>query len=285
MVLSGCQQVYSIMYALNPCDQPEIQIELQETIRQEITNVSTSRLKSIIENEHVIIDSQHLYRTLAPVKLKVENVDKLDKLRESKTTVCSARLTIEIPSKLMTDADVSRALNRESNVLESAALSKLDFKNNQLSGEINFTVNKTTKKPTVRLENALNITNFTQKILIDSQLKMPRIKQMNLEKKKAQDLLNSEKQLKNDYQMILIAEAQLNLDRANDNLNQIWNKSSNKIKQKIQYEQDLWSKKRELECKLNSEGADNPEVFILNCHTNMALSRISELEQKIYSLS
>ncbi|WP_179998335.1 lysozyme inhibitor LprI family protein [Acinetobacter sp. YH12239] len=283
--LSGCQQVYSIMYAFNRCDQPEVQLKLEQVIHKDIANISATQLKSIIENDQVIIDGQLLQRSLKPVQFKIENIDKIKKLRSSDQTMCTARIIAELPSNYLTDADVSRALNRESNVLESAALSQLNFENNQISTELNYSVRISEHEVTVQLVNALHFTSFMQKVLIDAHLKPSRLTALALDRQKKQALLNNQNKTSDDYQSILIAEAQLKLDQANEDLNSVWSRASLQARQKIQYEQELWAKKRNLECKLNSEGADNPEVFRLNCETNMAISRTSELQQKIFTLS
>ncbi|WP_374665092.1 lysozyme inhibitor LprI family protein [Acinetobacter sp.] len=87
-----------------------------------------------------------------------------------------------------------------------------------------------------------------------------------------------------EYQTILISEAQTNYDKANENLNLVWNATSKEIRNQLLDEQRIWLKKRELECKLDSSNADNPEVYRLNCEMNMTTQRTNELRQKIYYL-
>ncbi|MEG0199026.1 MAG: lysozyme inhibitor LprI family protein, partial [Acinetobacter sp.] len=87
-----------------------------------------------------------------------------------------------------------------------------------------------------------------------------------------------------EYQSVLISEAKTNLDKANENLNLVWNSTTKEVRSRLLDEQKIWLKKRELECKLESSNSDNPEVYRINCETNMTTQRTSELRQKIYYL-
>jgi uncharacterized protein YecT (DUF1311 family) len=87
-----------------------------------------------------------------------------------------------------------------------------------------------------------------------------------------------------EYQSVLLSEAQSNLDKANENLNLVWNATSKNVRDQLLGEQKIWLKKRDLECKLDSSNAENPELHRLNCETNMTSERTTELRQKIYYL-
>ncbi|KGT46511.1 hypothetical protein GW12_24420 [Acinetobacter sp. HR7] len=187
---------------------------------------------------------------------------------------------------MIKDADAARAVYEENNISQAAVLSDLNFENNQLKKEIEYFVQPTDdgKKVFVTLENPDALAVFVRDIAIDSLLKGARQNAAELAKQEEMKRLAEESAAAEEYQSLLITEAQTNLDQANENLNLVWNATTKDVREQLLKEQRIWLKKRDLECKLQSSNADNPEVSRLNCETNMTRERTNELRQKIYYL-
>jgi uncharacterized protein YecT (DUF1311 family) len=184
------------------------------------------------------------------------------------------------------DADAARAVYDENNIAQSAVLLDLNFENNQLKRELEYFVQPTDdgKEVFVTLENPDSISYFVRDIVIDSLLKSARQNAAEVAKQEQTKRIAEENAAAEEYQNILVMEAKTNLDQANENLNLVWNATTKDVREQLLAEQRIWLKKRDLECKLESSGTDNPEVYGLNCETNMTNERTADLRNKIYYL-
>ena len=204
----------------------------------------------------------------------------------SKKEYCATQFIVNVPGQMIKDADAARAVHSENNIAQAAVLSDLTLEANQLKKELDYIVQPTDdgKKVYVTLENPDALALFVRDIAVDSLLKSARqnaaeVAQQEQMKVQAEAVADAEA-----YQSVLVGEAQVNLDKANENLNLVWNATTADIRSKLLDEQRLWLKKRELECKLESSNTENPDVYRLNCQTNLTTQRITELRQKIYYL-
>ena len=140
------------------------------------------------------------------------------------------------------------------------------------------------KKVYVTLENPDALAYFVRDIAVDSLVKTARQNAAEVAKQEEIKRIAEESAVAEEYQSVLLSEAQSNLDKANANLNLVWNATTKDVRDQLLAEQKIWLKKRDLECKLESSNTENPEVFRLNCETSMTNERTNELRQKIYYL-
>src|SRR5690606_38257504 len=139
--------------------------------------------------------------------------------------------------------------------------SDLSFENNQLKKEIEYFVQPTDdgKKVFVTLENPDALAFFVRDIAIDSLLKAARQNAAEVAKQEEIKRVAEESAAAEEYQSVLLSDAQSNLDNANENLNLVWNSTTKEIRDQLLSEQRIWLKKRNLECKLESSNAENPD--------------------------
>ena len=85
------------------------------------------------------------------------------------------------------------------------------------------------------------------------------------------------------YQNLQQQEAVQRLSSANNKLNAVWNSTSKPVRDQLLAEQRIWLKKRELECRLNSEDAqpEMREIMRLRCETEVTTQRVGVLQQLI----
>ena len=204
----------------------------------------------------------------------------------SKKQYCVTEFVVKVPDQMVKDADAARAVYDENNIAQAAVLSDLSFEANQLKKEIEYLVQPTDdgKKVYVTLENPDALAYFVRDIAVDSLVKTARQNAAEVAKQDEIKRVAEEEAAAQEYQSVLISEAKTNLDKANENLNLVWNSTTKEVRSQLLDEQKIWLKKRELECKLESSNSDNPEVYRINCETNMTTQRTSELRQKIYYL-
>ncbi|MDQ8952726.1 lysozyme inhibitor LprI family protein [Acinetobacter rudis] len=285
-LLSGCGKVKQLAAGDARCDSDTSKQMITEVFSKAISDDATNRVKELIENENITIDMGKLRSTLNQITFNVNNVRTNNEDPNSKKVFCVTEFTVKIPDQLIKDADASRTVYGENNVAQDAVLSELNFELNQFKKELEYSVQPTDdkKKIYLALENADSLAAFVGDITVDALAKSAR--QTAVERAK-QEELRQEAQEQADaqaYQNLLVAEAKTNLDTANKNLNQVWNSTTAQVRSQLLDEQRLWLKKRELECRIESAETDNPEVFALNCQTNMTNQRSRELANRIYYL-
>lgn len=286
LVLAGCDQVKSMTGSGVSCSNETAKELVVETFSKSVSNSAAERVKGLISEENITIDMGKLRAALKQITFNVTDVRTNSSDPNSKKEFCATQFIVNVPGQMIKDADAARAVYDENNVAQAAVLSDLALEANQLKKEIEYIVQPTDdgKKVYVSLENPDALAIFVRDIAIDSLLKSARqnaaeVAQQEQMKEDAQANADAE-----EYQSILVSEAQAKLDKANENLNLVWNATTGDIRSQLLDEQRLWLKKRELECKLESNGTENPDVYHLNCQTNMTTQRTAELRQKIYNL-
>ncbi|WP_081403502.1 lysozyme inhibitor LprI family protein [Acinetobacter sp. HR7] len=286
LTLVGCEKVSSIAGSSVKCDSEITKQTFVEAFSKNVAEIASNRVKEIIETENVTVDMGKLRSALQQITFNVTDVRTNNADPNSKKNYCVTNLVVNIPAQMIKDADAARAVYEENNISQAAVLSDLNFENNQLKKEIEYFVQPTDdgKKVFVTLENPDALAVFVRDIAIDSLLKGARQNAAELAKQEEMKRLAEESAAAEEYQSLLITEAQTNLDQANENLNLVWNATTKDVREQLLKEQRIWLKKRDLECKLQSSNADNPEVSRLNCETNMTRERTNELRQKIYYL-
>lgn len=284
--LAACDKVSTITGSGTKCDSDITKQIVVETFSKNVSDIASTRVKELIETENVTIDMGKLRSTLQQITFNVTNVRTNNSDPNSKKNYCATDFIVNIPAQMIKDADAARAVYEENNIAQAAVLSDLSFENNQLKKEIEYFVQPTDdgKKVFVTLENPDALAFFVRDIAIDSLLKAARQNAAEVAKQEEIKRVAEESAAAEEYQSVLLSEAQSNLDNANENLNLVWNSTTKEIRDQLLSEQRIWLKKRNLECKLESSNTENPEIFRLNCETNMTNERTNELRQKIYYL-
>ena len=251
-----------------------------------LCDIASKRVKELIDTENVTIDMGKLRSTLQQITFNVNDVRTNNSDPNSKKQYCVTEFVVKVPDQMVKDADAARAVYDENNIAQAAVLSDLSFEANQLKKEIEYLVQPTDdgKKVYVTLENPDALAYFVRDIAVDSLVKTARQNAAEVAKQDEIKRVAEEEAAAQEYQSVLISEAKTNLDKANENLNLVWNSTTKEVRSQLLDEQKIWLKKRELECKLESSNSDNPEVYRINCETNMTTQRTSELRQKIYYL-
>lgn len=286
LVVSGCDKVQSITGASVKCNDETAKQLVVESFSKTVSDISAERVKELIDTENVTIDMGKLRSTLQQITFNVNDVRTNNSDPNSKKQYCATEFLVKIPAQMIKDADAARAVYDENNIAQAAVLSDLSFEANQLKKEIEYLVQPTDdgKKVYVTLENPDALAYFVRDIVVDSLVKTARQNAAEVAKQEEMKRVADEEAAAQEYQSVLVAEAKTNLDKANENLNLVWNSTTKEVRNQLLDEQRIWLKKRELECKLESSNSDNPEIYRLNCETNMTSQRTNELRQKIYYL-
>lgn len=286
LLVSGCDKVQSIAGGLVKCDDETAKQLVVEGFSKTVSDIASKRVKELIDTENVTIDMGKLRSTLQQITFNVNDVRTNNSDPNSKKQYCVTEFVVKVPDQMVKDADAARAVYDENNIAQAAVLSDLSFEANQLKKEIEYLVQPTDdgKKVYVTLENPDALAYFVRDIAVDSLVKTARQNAAEVAKQDEIKRVAEEEAAAQEYQSVLISEAKTNLDKANENLNLVWNSTTKEVRSQLLDEQKIWLKKRELECKLESSNSDNPEVYRINCETNMTTQRTSELRQKIYYL-
>ncbi|MBP8027720.1 MAG: DUF1311 domain-containing protein [Acinetobacter sp.] len=268
------------------CDDENAKQLVVEGFSKTVSDIASKRVKELIDTENVTIDMGKLRSTLQQITFNVNDVRTNNSDPNSKKQYCVTEFVVKVPDQMVKDADAARAVYDENNIAQAAVLSDLSFEANQLKKEIEYLVQPTDdgKKVYVTLENPDALAYFVRDIAVDSLVKTARQNAAEVAKQDEIKRVAEEEAAAQEYQSVLISEAKTNLDKANENLNLVWNSTTKEVRSRLLDEQKIWLKKRELECKLESSNSDNPEVYRINCETNMTTQRTSELRQKIYYL-
>ena len=286
LFVSGCDKVQSITGSSVKCDNETAKQLVVESFSKTVGDVAALRVKELVDSENITIDMGKLRSTLQQITFNVNDVRTNNSDPNSNKQYCVTEFVVKIPDQMIKDADAARAIYDENNIAQSAILSDLSFESNQLKKEIEYLVQPTDdgKKVYVTLENPDALAYFVRDIAVDSLVKTARQNAAEVAKQEEIKRIAEESAVAEEYQSVLLSEAQSNLDKANANLNLVWNATTKDVRDQLLAEQKIWLKKRDLECKLESSNTENPEVFRLNCETSMTNERTNELRQKIYYL-
>lgn len=286
LLVSGCDKVQSITGSSVKCDNETAKQLVVESFSKTVSDIAAERVKELIDSENVTIDMGKLRSTLQQITFNVNDIRTNNSDPNSNKQYCVTEFVVKVPDQMVKDADAARAVYDENNIAQAAVLSDLSFETNQLKKEIEYLVQPTDdgKKVYVTLENPDALAYFIRDIAVDSLVKTARQNAAEVAKQEEIKRVAEEEATAQEYQSVLISEAKTNLDKANENLNLVWNSTTKEVRSQLLDEQRLWLKKRALECKLESTNSDNPEIYRINCETNMTTQRTSELRQKIYYL-
>lgn len=286
LLLSGCDKVKSVIGGGASCNDETAKQLVVESFSKSVGDVSATRIKNLIAEENITVDMGKLRAALKGITFNVNDVRTNSSDPNSKKEYCVTQFVVKLPDQMIKDADAARQVYGQQTVAQTAVLGDMTLEMSQIKKELDYNVQPTDdgKKVYVTLENSDLLVQFISDVAVDSLLKSARESAAEREQQEQQKLQAQQDADIAEYQNVLVSEAKVNLDRANENLNLVWNATTSDVRNKLLEEQRLWLKKRELECKLDSSESDNPEVYTLNCQTNMTVQRTTELRQKIYYL-
>src|SRR5690606_21272065 len=223
--LAACDKVSTITGSGTKCDSDITKQIVVETFSKNVSDIASTRVKELIETENVTIDMGKLRSTLQQITFNVTNVRTNNSDPNSKKNYCATDFIVNIPTQMIKDADTARAVYEENNIAQAAVLSDLSFENNQLKKEIEYFVQPTDdgKKGFVTLENPDALAFVVRDIASDSLLKAARQDAAEVAKQEEIKRVAEESAAAEEYQSVLLSEAQSNLDNANENLNLVWN--------------------------------------------------------------
>lgn len=223
--ISGCDKVQSITGSSVKCDNETAKQLVVESFSKTVGDVAALRVKELVDSENITIDMGKLRSTLQQITFNVNDVRTNNSDPNSNKQYCVTEFVVKIPDQMIKDADAARAIYDENNIAQSAILSDLSFESNQLKKEIEYLVQPTDdgKKVYVTLENPDALAYFVRDIAVDSLVKTARQNAAEVAKQEEIKRIAEESAVAEEYQSVLLSEAQSNLDKANANLNLVWN--------------------------------------------------------------
>lgn len=285
-LLTGCDKVQKVVSHKVKCND-EIAKELViKSLSQQISDISAQRVKTLIEQENITVDMGKLRAALQELRFQIEDVRTNNSDPNSQKEYCLANFTTQFPALMIEDANAARALYDEKDVDQDAILKDLIFENQSLAKEIEYLVQPTDdgQKVYVTVENADSLAYFLRDVVIDSLIKTARQNAVEQQQYEIQQRIEEQEAAEQEYQQILLAEAQSKNDLTNEKMNLLLNATTQEVRDLISEDQTVWLKKRELECRLNSIGEDYADIAQLNCQTEMTNQRIAVLKYQIANL-
>ena len=284
-LLVGCDKV---AFNAAKCNSDDTKKLVTELIDKDIDQLASEQVKTLINTENVTLDMGKVRSAIKQLTITVDNVRTSNSDPNSKKQFCVAELDIKIPSQVLEAANESRKLYNETDVAQQAVLSDIKLELNQLKHELEYAVQPTddAKKIYVSIDNQSSITNFVSKIIIDSLSKSARQSAIQQAEQAEAQRASEQAKAEAEYAELQASEAKRLLDAANANLNLIWNATTKDVRNALLDDQKAWLKKRELECKMQGNNAEQgaEEIVRLNCETEMTNNRTEQLRQAIYRL-
>lgn len=289
--LSACNKIPGVGSNAG-CDDASTKELTQTTFIKNLTDDAVSDLKDMAQQNRTI-DLGKLRGEIKNLTINLKDIRTNNTDPNSKKNFCTAKLTVNIPTKLVQEADESRNIYNSQNVNQQAITMDLQFDNFVLDYDLDYSVQSTDDGKTVyvNLDNPDTPVEFIKSIILDALQKSIRQNEQAMAQQEQQERLAAEQQeamerqqAMSEYQQLRITEAKSNVDSANNQLNIVWGALSKDTRNELIDGQRVWLKKRDLECKLNSEGDTNEEkdVSRMNCEVNMTNTRTQELKAYAY---
>lgn len=289
--LSACNKIPG-MGSNAGCDDDATKELIQSTFIKNLTDAAVSDLKDMAQ-QNKALDLGKVRGEIKNLAISLKEIRTNNSDPNSKKNFCTGKLIVNIPSKLVKEADESRDIYNAQNVNQQAITMDMQFDNFVLNYDLDYSVQSTEDKKTiyVTLDNPDTPVEFIKSIVLDALQKSIRQNEQAMAQQEQQQRLVAEQQdameqqqAMSEYQQLRITEAKNNVDSANSQLNIVWGAISKDTRNELIDNQRVWLKKRDLECKLNSEGDTNEEkeVSRMNCEVNMTNNRTQELKAYAY---
>lgn len=288
LLLLGCDKVSKITGNAAKCDSEISQKLIKESFVKSLNDSANTRIKEVINTENITVDMGKLRSALNQLNYSVTNIRTNNSDPNSKKEYCVTEFIVKVPDSMVKDADAIRTHYNQNKVAESAITQDLSFEQNQIKVDLDYIVQPTDngEKVYVTLENPDSLVYFVRDITVDALLKSPRenaLKVAHIEQEKRE---MEQAEAAQEYQAFQLDEANSLLNKANDDLNIVWNSTTQDVRNNLLDEQKTWLKRRKLECKLQGSNAETgaEEITRLNCEIEMTTQRTAELRNRIMYL-
>lgn len=301
-LLTACKNPFSSQ-ATAECNDEQSRQLVAEVLNKNLNQTGLASIKEMIGNGEADLD---LVKFKALVQqIKFELVDVRTNRADQATTkkFCQASLNVSIPSNTLNDANAARAIYQEMDLQKLAILSDIELTGSSIHYQLEYSVQPTDdgQKIYAEVQNAESALDFVNRVILDALQKPIRLAEQRETYQSEQQYALQEQQLAAEqaameaqqsaerqanqqaYQSLQQQEAAQHLSTANNKLNAVWNSTTKTVRDQLLAEQRIWLKKRELECRLNSEDAqpDMRETTRMRCESEATNQRIGVLQQLI----
>lgn len=274
-----------------------------ETLAKNLNQTGLANIKTMITDKGVDVDLIKFKAAVQQIKFELIDVRTTRADPQTSKKFCQAALNINVPSNLLKDASTAREIYQEMDLQKLAILSDLELEGSSVRYELEYAVQPTDdgQKIYAEVQNAEPPLEFVNQVIMDALQKNARQAEQRSAYQFKQQMEQEQAQLAADqaaletqqalerqanqqaYQGLQQQEAVQRLSSANNKLNAVWNSTSKQVRDQLLAEQRIWLKKRELECRLNSEDAqpDMREIMRLRCETEVTTQRVGILQQLI----
>lgn len=301
-LLAACSNPFSSRVTAECNDEQSRQL-VSELLGKELNQTGLTTIKDLITNSGVDLDLVKFKAAVQQIKFELGDVrtNRADQATTKK--FCQASLSVAIPSNLLKDAGTAREIYQEMDLQKLAILSDLELEGSSVRYELEYSVQPTDdgQKIYAQIQNAEPPLEFVNQVILDALQKNARLAEQRSSYESEQQYAQEQEQLAADqaafeaqqamerqanqqaYQSLQQQEAVQRLSSANNKLNAVWNSTNKRVRDQLLAEQRIWLKKRELECRLNSEDAqpEMREIARLRCETEVTTQRVGVLQQLI----
>lgn len=284
VLLTACQK--QDVVEKNQCNAETAKQLLIQSLQKNVEQQAILQLQELTKDDDLNIDLTQLRQQLSRWQFNVTDVrtdqadDNTNKLR------CITTFVAKLPQDMLEDANTTRAIREQPTVTQQAVLANLELNHGQTLAQLHYVVQPTDdgSKLYVTLDNPEPLASFIREVSLDALLRIPLEDAIAQQQHAQQQQQVEQQQTQAAYQAVLVAEAQNRRDVANQQINIVWNATSSEIRKYLLPEQRLWLKKRELECQLDSQEAEQADVAYFDCEAQMTRARTQILKAKIQQL-
>lgn len=281
MCLSSCSKIQSLTEQPKiKCDSVEAKGLVNKTIVEYLTKQAISKQKDLITSEGITVDTATIRQSLKQVKISIEDVRTDQSNPDNQKQFCTAKVSLEIPAKLLQDAKNSAIAYSDEKVEDKADEQDINLSNNTASKDVSYTLQPTDdgKKIYSDIIDGQALFDFARDSIIDALA-------LNLrnDAKAAEQESNTSETEEETTDLDTLDQAKFSIQEANNNLNSVWNSASKTMRDSLLDEQRAWLKRRAIECQLAANNADagGEEIAQLNCETDMTNARTNELKEQL----
>lgn len=301
-LLTACSNPLSSAVKAECNDEQSRQL-VAEVLGKNLNQAGLASIKELISTGGADLDLVKFKALVQQVKFELVDVRTNRADKETTKKFCQASLNVSIPSNTINDANSARAIYQEMDLQKLAILSDLELTGSSLRYELEYSVQPTDdgQKIYAEVQNADAPLEFVNQVILDALQKPLRLAEQRETYQSEQQIALEEQQFAAEqaaleaqqvaerqanqmaYQGIQQQEAVQRLSSANNKLNAVWNSTNTSVRNQLLAEQRIWLKKRDLECRLNSEDAQHElrEIARLRCETEVTNQRIGVLQQLV----
>ena len=285
------------------CNDEQSRTLVAELLSKNLNQTGLASIKQMISDNSAELDLVKFKAAVQQIKFELTDVRTTRADPQTSKKFCQGSLNVTLPSPLLKDANTSRELYQEMDLQKLAILSDLELTGTNLRYELDYSIQPTDdgQKIYAEVQNAESPLEFVNQVILGALQKSARQaeqqqaqqseqqyaleQQQQAQQQALSDLQQSAERQANQqaYQALQQQEAVQRLSSANNKLNAVWNSTTKWVRDQLLAEQRIWLKKRELECRLNSEDTQPElrEIKRLRCETDVTTQRVGVLQQLI----